>query len=257
MTIKGKVALITGASFGIGEMTAHAFAKAGATVIISARTESKLLALKERLMAEYDASVHVLSLDVSDRASVKNAMTTLPDEFASIDILVNNAGLALGIDKIQDADLDDWDTMIDVNVKGLLYVTHYALQGMVARNSGHIVNIGSISAHSVYSGGAVYCGTKYAVKAITDGLKRDLHEFDIRVTQIDPGMVDTEFSTVRFKGDSKRAEDAYKGFEPLAAQDVADAILYAVNCPPHVDVRQMLIIPSAQTDNGLVHKKDD
>lgn len=254
MSLENKIVLITGASFGIGEATAHAFAQAGARVIISARTKSKLQALKATLEQDYQAQAYCLPLDVCDRAAVEAAITGLPSTWSAIDILINNAGLALGLDKIQDANLDDWDRMIDTNIKGMMYVSHFVVKGMIARDSGHIVTIGSISSFSVYPGGMGYCATKYAVRAISEGLKMDLHESAIRVTEIDPGMVDTEFSTVRFKGDKVKADAVYKGFEPLQASDIADSILYAVNCPPHVDVRQLFICPTAQTSTGMVKK---
>lgn len=254
MTLQNQTALVTGASSGIGEATAMALAKAGARVIISARTASKLNRLKEKLEQAYQAEVYCLPLDVRDRKAVAVALTELPAPWSAIDILVNNAGLALGLDKIQDADLDDWDQMIDTNVKGLLYVTHYVVPGMIARDAGHIINIGSISSFSAYPGGMGYCATKYAVRAISEALKMDLHETAIRVTEIDPGMVDTEFSTVRFKGDKKRADAVYHGFEPLQANDIADSILYVLQCPPHVDVRQIFICPTAQTTTGMVKR---
>ena len=254
MSLQHKIVLITGASSGIGEATAHAFAQAGARVIISSRTASKLQALKMILETDYHADVFCMPLDVRNRGAVEAAISELPKEWSSIDILVNNAGLALGLDKIQDADLDDWDCMIDTNVKGLTYVSHFVVKGMISRNSGHIINIGSISSFSIYPGGMGYCATKYAVRAISEGLKMDLHESAIRVTEIDPGMVDTEFSTVRFKGDKAKANAIYQGFKPLQASDIADSILYAVTCPPHVDVRQIFICPTAQTTTGMVKK---
>ncbi|PHQ81192.1 MAG: NAD(P)-dependent oxidoreductase [Coxiella sp. (in: Bacteria)] len=256
MSLQGKTVLITGASFGIGEACAHAFAKAGARVIISARTESKLEALKMQLETEHGATVHSLVMDVCDRAGVKSAIQGLGSDWSKLDILLNNAGLALGFDTLQDGNLDDWDRMIDTNVKGLLYVTHFVLPGMIAANSGHVINIGSTSGYQVYAKGVAYCATKFAVRAITEGLKMDVHETRIRVTEIDPGMVDTEFSTVRFKGDSERADSVYDGFKPLAAADIADAVLYAVTAPAHVNVRQMLVTPTAQTANGMVYKED-
>lgn len=255
MSLTGKVVLITGASTGIGEATAHAFAKAGARVIISARTEYKLHALRTALEQSYDADVLSLSLDVRDRDAVATALAGLDRDWMDIDILVNNAGLALGIETLQEGHLDDWDCMIDTNIKGLLYVSHYVLQKMVARHSGHVINIGSISGYSVYSGGVVYCATKYAVRAISEGMKMDVHGTPIRVTEINPGAVDTEFSTVRFKGDKDRANDVYHGFDPLVADDIAEAIIYAVSAPPHVDVRQITVMPTAQTAMHMIHKQ--
>ncbi len=254
MPSTAKTVLITGASSGIGEACAHAFAKAGSRLIISARNETKLKELQATLQDRYQAEVLVLALDVRSRSAVQKAMTELPRQWKDIDILINSAGLAVGIEKIQDANLDDWERMIDTNVKGLLYVTHFVLQTMLQRNTGHIINIGSISGYAVYSGGVVYCATKFAVRAISEGLKMDVHGTPIRVTEIDPGMVETEFSVVRFKGDEERAESVYKDCVPLEAHDIADAILYAVNAPPHVDVRQLTVMPTCQTAMGMVHR---
>jgi 3-hydroxy acid dehydrogenase/malonic semialdehyde reductase len=256
MPITNKIALVTGASSGIGEATAEALAKAGARVIISARTESKLQALQKKLQDNYNADVYLMPLDVCKRQAVEAALNSLPQEWQDIEILVNNAGLALGLESIQDGEPDDWDRMIDTNIKGLLYVSHYVLKGMVERNAGHVVNIGSTSGYSVYAGGAAYCATKFAVRAISEGMKMDVHETDIRVTEINPGMVDTEFSAVRFKGDKSRADSVYKGFDPLSGKDVADTIIYAISAPAHVNVRQMLVMPTAQTANGMVNKKN-
>lgn len=246
--------LITGASLGIGEACAHVFAKSGARVILSARTESKLLALKSQLEAAYDADVCVLPMDVSNCESVKTAIASLDADWQEIDVLVNNAGLALGLEKVQDAEPADWDRMIDTNIKGVLYVARYVLPVMLARNRGHVINIGSISSHQVYSGGTVYCATKFAVRAISQGIKHDVHGTAIRVTEIDPGMVETDFSNTRFRGDAKKAASIYADFEPLHANDIADAVFYAVNCPAHVDVQQMLVMPTAQTATGLIAK---
>ncbi len=247
-----KIVLITGASSGIGEAAAVACAKNGARVIICARTQAKLDALQTRLEQDYCASVYQLVLDVTNRDAVTKALTTLPAPWNEIDILINNAGLALGLATIQEGDLDDWDRMLDTNVKGLLYVSHFILKGMVARNRGHVINIGSTSAYSVYSGGVVYCASKFAVRAISEGMKMDVHETKIRITEIDPGMVDTAFSVVRFKGDTQRADQVYQGFDALKSKDIAEAILYAVSAPQHVDVRQIVITPTAQTATGMV-----
>lgn len=256
MNIHNKTILVTGASSGIGEACAHAFAKAGARIIVSSRNEEKLSSLKEQLDESYQSTVHILPMDVRSRVEVQKAIASLPLDWQAIDILINNAGLSLGLDKMSEADPDDWDCMIDTNIKGLLYVTHYVLQGMLARNAGHIVNIGSTSAHAVYPGGAVYCATKFAVRAISEGLKMDVHGTPIRVTEIDPGMVQTEFSTVRFKGDCARAAAVYKGFEPLQATDIADVILYALQCPDHVDIRQLILTCTAQTSMTMVHRQE-
>lgn len=247
--LKNKTALITGASCGIGEATAHAFARDGARVIIAARTQSKLEALRNQLQAQYQVEVCVLPMDVSDRHSVAKAIDGLAEHWREIDILVNNAGLALGLDSIAEADPDDWDRMIDTNVKGLLYVSHYVLPGMLARNQGHVINIGSVSSYEVYPGGSVYCATKFAVRAISQGMKMEVSGTPIRVTEIDPGMAETEFSVTRFKGDRERAHKVYAHMHALSAADVADAIVYAVNCPEHVNIRNLVIVP---TDQGSV-----
>lgn len=256
MTIYNKTVLITGASSGIGEACAHAFAKLGARLIISSRSESKLVLLKLQLEKMYHVAVAVLPMDVSIRENVERAILDLPTEWQLIDVLINNAGLSLGLEKISEANLDDWDCMIDTNIKGLLYVTHHVIKGMLARNSGHVINIGSISGYTVYSGGVVYCATKFAVRAISEGLKMDVHGTPIRVTEIDPGMAITEFSNVRFKGDRERADAVYKGVEPLKASDIADAIVYAVQCPAHVDIRQMTLTCTDQTNISMVHRRD-
>ena len=255
MTVQNKTILITGASSGIGEACAHAFAKLGARLILAARSAEKLAALKSDLEKTYSVAVHVVTIDVRVRDDVAEAITNLPLAWQAIDVLINNAGLSLGLDTIAEGNLDDWDCMIDTNVKGLLYVTHYVVKGMLARKSGHIINLGSTSAHTVYQGGAVYCATKFAVRAISEGLKMDVHGTPIRVTEIDPGMVETAFSMVRFKGDETRAKAVYKGFEPLQATDVADVILYAVQCPAHVDIRQLILTCTAQTSMTMVHRE--
>lgn len=253
--LENKIVFITGATAGIGAACASAFAEAGARLILAARSQERLSSIAETLRERYQVEVLAITLDVRDRQAVALAIQALPDAWQSIDILVNNAGLALGLDTIQEGDLDDWDAMIDTNVKGLLYVSHHIMKGMVARHKGHVVNIGSISGYSVYAKGAVYCATKFAVRAISEGMKMDVHGTPIRITEIDPGMVDTEFSHVRFKGDASRAAAAYDGFEPLHADDIAASVLYAVMAPPHVDVRQMTIMPTAQTAPHLLHKE--
>lgn len=255
MSLNNKIVLITGASAGIGEATAYAFAREGAHIIACARSESKLHTLKIKLEAQFAVKVHTLVLDVRDNMAVEHAITTLPPEWCDIDVLVNNAGLAAGLDKIQDGQFDDWERMIDTNIKGLLYVSHFVLKGMLARNRGHVINIGSTSSYSVYPGGVVYCATKFAVRAISEGMKMDVHESDIRITEIDPGLVNTEFSTVRFKGDKQRADSVYEGFEALKAEDIASSIVYVVKAPAHVNIRQMLVMPTAQTAAGMLRKK--
>lgn len=256
MDLTDKLVLITGATTGIGEACAIAFAQQGARLILAARSQQKLVGFADRLSTEYHIDVLPVTLDVRDREAVEMAMHALPDEWKAIDVLINNAGLALGLSSIQDGNLNDWDAMIDTNVKGLLYVSHHVMRGMVARNTGHIVNIGSISGYNVYPNGVVYCATKYAVRAISEGMKMDVHGTPIRVTEIDPGMVDTEFSRVRFKGDEARADAVYDGFEPLHANDIADSVIYAVTAPAHVDVRQLVIMPTAQTAPHMLDRDE-
>ncbi|MDF2940060.1 MAG: short-chain alcohol dehydrogenase [Gammaproteobacteria bacterium] len=239
--LENKVALITGASSGIGEATARSFARLGASLILCARRTERLEALATELKNQYQSLVHIISLDVTAPHHVEMALTNLPVEFINIDIVVNNAGLAIGLDPLADASIEDWDKMIDTNIKGLLYVTKAILPDMLVRKTGHIVNIGSISGHQVYAKGAVYCATKHAVKAISRALKLECQGSPIRVTEVDPGLVETEFSMVRFKGDTARAKKVYENIQPLTAQDVADAICYAVTRPAHVNVAEITL----------------
>ena len=256
MSIKNKIVFITGASSGIGEACAHLFASQGARLILCARNQDKLTILKTNLTKNYRADVYVLPLDVANHDTVKTGITSLPADWQAVDILINSAGLALGLETIQRGNPTDWDRMIDTNVKGLLYVTHYVLKGMITRNKGHIITLGSISSHAVYPTGVVYCATKYAVKAISEGLKMDVHGTPIRITEIDPGSVETEFSNTRFKGNKTLAAMVYEGYTPLSAGDVADAILYAVLCPAHVNIRQILLTPTDQTNIHMINRKN-
>ncbi len=247
MKFNDKCVFITGASSGIGRSCAEEFAKIGARLLLCARREDKLTEVGNDLQRRYGVDIHLVTLDVSDADAVEHALSQLPSQWRVIDVLVNNAGLALGLDKIQTGKLDDWETMIDINVKGLLYVTRLVLQTMLKRNQGHIINIGSISSHQVYQGGAVYCATKFAVKAISEGLKMDIYDSPIRVSSVDPGMVRTEFSNVRFSGDQEKSDAVYKGLTPLSPEDVAEAVVFCATRPPHVDVREIKIYPTAQT----------
>lgn len=255
-SLKGKIILITGASAGIGHACSHQFAALGAKLILAARRRDKLEALAQSLHDQYNAEIFVATMDVANQAQVSDFYKKLPQDWQQVDILVNNAGMALGLDTIQEGDLEDWSQMIDANVKGLLYVTRLILPGMLARNSGHVINLGSISAYEVYRGGAVYCATKFAVRALSEGIKMDVHGSGIRVSEIDPGMVETEFSQVRFKGDSKRAETVYQGVNCLQAEDIADAIVYCATRPAHVDVRAIKIYPTDQTAAHMVKRND-
>ena len=245
-------ALITGASSGIGKATAELFAKNNIRLVLCGRRKERLLDLKQTLSNTTD--VHVLDFDVSDKEGVFEAITSLPNAFASIDILINNAGNAHGLSPIQNGDMEDWEAMIDSNVKGLLYVTKAISPQMVNAKKGHIINIGSISAKEVYEGGNVYCATKHAVDALNKGMRMDLSKHGIRVSAVHPGLVDTEFSTVRFKGDTDRAASVYRGFTPLYAEDIADLIHFVVTRPYHVNISDILILPTAQASGTQIHK---
>ena len=244
--LKDKIVLITGASAGIGEACAHAFAREGCRLILAARRLEKLQALAADLKSRHGADCHTLELDVRDREKVNAAMENLATEWANIDILVNNAGLSRGLDKVQEALHTDWEDMIDTNVKGLLWVSRAVMPGMVERDCGHVINIGSIAGRQVYPGGNVYCATKYAVRAITQGMRIDLLGTKVRCSSVDPGMVETEFSEVRFHGDKERANQAYQTFPPLKAEDIAETVLFCATRPPHVNIHDVLIMPQDQ-----------
>ena len=248
-----KTALITGATAGIGEAVALSFAENGINVIITGRRAERLSALKSKLETK-NVQALALCFDVCDETQVKSALATLPDEWKNIDILVNNAGLASGLSTLQEGDTDDWNKMIDTNVKGLLYVTRHVSPRMIERKRGHIVNIGSIAGREVYPYGNVYCATKHAVDALTKGMRIDMLPHNIRVTQICPGAVETEFSIVRFHGDKARADKVYEGFESLVAADVADCVWFAVSRPEHVNISDMLVVPSAQAMVTMIHR---
>lgn len=257
MKVEGKTVLITGASSGIGEACARVFADAGAKLILAARNLEKLEALTKELESEHGVKSLCIRLDVRERDAVEKAVETLPDGWSVIDVLVNNAGLGRGMDKIQEGNPDEWDEMIDTNLKGLLNLTRFVVPGMVSRNSGHVVNIGSIAGREVYPGGNIYCATKFAAKAISRALKIDLLGTHIRVSTIDPGMVETNFSVVRFRGDEEKAAAVYKGLEALRGEDIADAVLWVVTRPPHVDVTEMVVLPTAQSTAILNHREGD
>ncbi len=244
--LKNKITLITGASAGIGEACAHSFAREGSHLILAARREDKVAALAEAISAQYGVKTHALKLDVRDRESVNATIEGLPSEWAEIDILINNAGLSRGLDKIQEAYYLDWDEMIDTNVKGLLWVSRAVMPGFVDRDRGHVINIGSIAGRQVYTGGNVYCATKYAVKAITQGMRLDLVGTKVRCSSVDPGMVETEFSEVRFRGDLEKADPVYKNFPPLQPVDIAETVLFCATRPPHVNIQDVLVMPQDQ-----------
>jgi NADP-dependent 3-hydroxy acid dehydrogenase YdfG len=253
--LNGKIAFITGASSGIGEACAFAFAAEGAHLLLAARRIERLDALKPKLFEAGAAAVEAFALDVRDAAEVSKQLNALPEEWKAIDILVNNAGLSRGLDKVHDGKLEDWDEMIDTNVKGMLYVTRAVVPGMVARGRGHVVNLGSTAGEISYPGGAVYCGTKAAERAINDGLREDLLGTPVRVTSIDPGMVETAFSEVRFRGDEARAAKVYQGLTPLTPADVADAILWAVSRPAHVNIARVVMTTIDQANSLLFNRK--
>ena len=246
-----KTVLVTGATSGIGEARARAFANAGYDVIITARRADKLLRLKEELERQ-GAKVRTLAFDVRDAAAAQLSLASLPAEWQDIDVLINNAGLALGLEKVYEGDPEDWDVMVDTNIKGLLTMTRLVVPNMVRRNTGHIINIGSVAGDAAYAGGNVYCATKAAVKAITDGLRIDVAETALRVTNIKPGLVETNFSTVRFHGDSERAANVYKGIKPLTGEDIADVALYAAYAPPHVQIAEVLVLATHQASGSVV-----
>lgn len=253
--VSPKTVCITGASSGIGEATAHAFAKIGANLILVARREEQILELKKFLESAYSIECHYGTVDVRDKNAVNHFFNNLPEKFKKIDVLVNNAGLALSRNSIQDGDFDEWDTMIDTNIKGFLYVARCILQQMIKNNHGHIINIGSIAGHECYPQGNVYAATKHAVNALSQSMRLDLLGSNIRVTEIAPGAVRTEFSGVRYK-DMTKGDAFYETFIPLEAEDVADAILYCATRPLHVDVSQLTIMPTVQASvNYISYKK--
>lgn len=255
LTLKNKIIFISGSSSGIGEACAKIFAQHGAKLILCARRRDRLETLAKYLAAAYNTKSQILPLDIRDHLALSRAMKTLPKTWRKIDILINNAGLAVGLDTIQAADIADWEKMIDTNCKGLLYLTHAILPGMIERNEGHIINIGSIAGHEVYANAGVYCATKHAVYALTKGFKMDLLGTNIRVTSVDPGLVETEFSEVRFKGDKKRAKKVYKGLKPLTPEDVAEAVYFCASRPKHVNVLDVILMPTAQASATQVHRK--
>lgn len=252
--MKQKIALITGATSGIGQACARRFAQNGYAVIITGRNEQKLSNLKNELE---EAGTMVLSLifDVRESDKAEAAISSLPEEWKAIDVLVNNAGLALGLDKEYEGDPTDWNTMIDTNIKGLLTMTRLVVPGMVARNKGHVVNIGSVAGDAAYANGNVYCATKAAVKLITDGLRIDVADTAVRVTNVKPGLVETNFSNVRFHGDNARAENVYKGIKPLTGDDIADVVLYAANAPDHVQIAEVLVLATHQASGSVIHRE--
>lgn len=249
-----KLALITGATSGIGKATAMLLAENGYSLILTGRRTELLDAVKKEAEIKHKAEVLLLNFDVRDKEAVEKAVESLPERWKKIDVLVNNAGLAVGLNHIQDGIVDDWERMIDTNVKGLLYITRAIVPLMIERGSGHIVNIGSIAGSEVYENGNVYCASKHAVEAITKGMRIDLLKEGIKVTGIRPGMVETEFSNVRFKGDDELAKKTYLGITPLFAEDIAETILFVLNRPAHVNINDMVVMPTAQASATNVHR---
>ena len=248
------IALITGATSGIGESCAHKFAQAGYNLIVTARRSDLLASLKRKLERQ---GVEVLPLvfDVRDRKAAHDAIAGLPQEWAEVDVLVNNAGLARGLEPEYEGNMDDWDEMIDTNIRGLLTMTRLIVPAMVARNHGHIINIGSVAGDAAYAGGNVYCATKSAVKSTSDGLRIDVAHTKVRVTNIKPGLVETNFSRVRFHGNEDRADKVYQGIKPLTGDDVADVVLYAVQAPEHVQIAEVLVLATHQASGSVIHRE--
>ena len=249
-----KIVMVTGATSGIGEACARKFASGGYNVIITGRRGEKLDALRRELES-MGAEVLAMQFDVRERESARKAVDFLKGKWAKIDVLINNAGLALGLDKEYEGDFNDWDTMIDTNIKGLLNMTRFVVPGMVERNEGHVINIGSVAGDAAYANGNVYCATKAAVKALSDGLRIDVAESDVRVTNLKPGLVQTNFSNVRFHGDDARAESVYKGVKPLTGNDIADVAFYAASAPAHVQIAEVLILATHQANGSVIARK--
>jgi NADP-dependent 3-hydroxy acid dehydrogenase YdfG len=254
-TLNDQTVFVTGASSGIGAATAMEFARHGARLLLCARRLDKLQAMDAALRDAGAPDVYSFALDVQSRTDVAKALEALPEAWKAIDVLVNNAGLSRGLNKLYEDDIQNWEEMLDTNVKGLLYVTRAIVPGMVARNHGHVVNLGSIAGHAAYPGGAVYCASKAAERFITDGLRIDLNGTAVRVTTIDPGMVETEFSQVRFRGDTERAAKTYQNIDPLTAEDIADAIVWSVTRPAHVSIQSMVLTPTAQASAYVMSRK--
>lgn len=253
MTIKNPIAFITGATSGIGKSTAILLAANGIDLILCGRRQDRLAILKQELSKQ--TKVHTLTFDVRNKDEVFDAINSLPSAFSDIDILINNAGNAHGLDTIDEGNIDDWDAMLDINVKGLLYVSKAIIPKMIAKKSGHIINIGSTAGKEVYPKGNVYCASKHAVDAINQGMRIDLNPYGIRVGAVNPGLVETEFSQVRFKGDASRAENVYKGFQPLKPEDIAEIIHFVVTRPYHVNIADLIVMPTAQASATIVNKK--
>lgn len=250
-----KLVFITGASSGIGRAFAEIFAQNGARLLLAARRVDRLEKLAAKLKKLYKSDIHFIRLDLRHQGEVEGKIKALPSEWKKIEILINNAGLSRGLSKLHEGDLTDWEEMIDTNVKGLLYISRAVIPGMVKRKKGHIINIGSVAGHEIYPGGNVYCATKHAVDALTKGMQIDLVDTPLRVSSVDPGMVETEFSLVRFHGDKDKAKSVYKGIKPLKASDIAEAVYFCATRPAHVNIDQLRIMPTAQATATIAHRK--
>ncbi|MFH1049945.1 MAG: SDR family NAD(P)-dependent oxidoreductase [bacterium] len=253
--MKGKVVFITGASSGIGEACAEAFAEAGSRLILLARRQEKLAEVSERLFKEYGTEIYSIGCDITQFNDLKKFFDNLPEHWSTIDVLINNAGKARGFSKIQDGDTEDWQEMVDTNIMGLLYISKLILPKMVEQGFGHVINIGSIAGREVYPFGNVYCGTKAAVAVISKGMVIDLNGTGVRVTNIEPGLVETEFASVRFHGDDTKAKTVYEGYTPLTGKDIADVAVFCANRPQHVMVQDILVTPTDQASVNLVYKR--
>lgn len=257
MVMNGKIVFITGASSGIGEGCARKFASLGVRLILNARNVARLEELKAELEKDFGTDVFVLPFDVRERRVAAGMLASLPEEWKDIDILVNNAGLVIGVDKEFEGDLDEWDIVIDTNIKALLAMTRLIVPGMVERGRGHIINIGSIAGDAAYPGGSVYCATKAAVKALSDGLRIDLVDTPLRVTNVKPGMVETNFTVVRYRGDKQAADNFYRGIRPLTGDDIAEVVCFAASVPEHMQVAEVLVMPTNQATGTISYRKPE
>lgn len=256
-SLKNSIVCVTGASSGIGKACAIAFAGSGANVLLTARRQERIDRLVQELVNDHRVKARAVRLDVTDRRAVEDVFSSLPSEWKNIDILVNNAGLARGLAKFHEGKVEDWEEMIDTNVKGLMYVTRTVLPGMVERNSGHVINIGSIAGHQTYPMGNMYCASKFAVTGLSRSLKMDLLGTAVRVTSVDPGLVETEFSQVRFHGDRERGAKTYIGMNPLKPEDIAEIVLFCATRPAHVNIGELLVTPTDQATVSMVHRRTE
>lgn len=252
--LSGKWVLITGATAGIGEATAYALAESGSNLILTGRREKRLKEIRDDLLTSFSISIETAAFDVRDREACRRMVDSIKQP---VDILINNAGLARGTDPVDQGDFDDWNTMIDTNIKGLMTMTRFLSPKMKKRGEGHIINVGSIASHESYPGGSIYCATKHAVKAFTEATKKDLHGTGIRVSMVSPGLVETEFSIVRYHGDKDKADDVYEDMQPLKAQDIAEIIHFTANRPPHVNIMDTIVFPVDQSSATMVYRHDD